>query len=82
MGTTVEPLYFMSQLRDVCLNRDEWDYDGKSARLLGSRCLGNQHMQDILGRFSKIRNKKSLQEIFQLCMFFDHVSIISLYIID
>ena len=59
MGTTVEPLYFMSQLRDVCLNRDEWEYDGKSARLLGSRCLGNQHMQDILGRFSKNKKQKS-----------------------
>lgn len=35
----------------MCLSRDRWDYEHKSARLLGSRCLGNHQMQDLLGMY-------------------------------
>ena len=50
-GKQVQPLYKKVQLLDVCLNRDEWEYESKSARLLGSRCLGNHRLNDILGMY-------------------------------
>lgn len=50
-GQELNPLYALAQLRFTCLSRDAWDYEYKSARMLGSRCLGNQKMKDVLGMY-------------------------------
>ena len=51
-GTEKNPLYYKTQVRNICLPREDWDYEYKSARLLGSRCLGNHQMTDVLGMYS------------------------------
>jgi len=73
-GTIVKPLYNIEQMRDVCLSRDQWDYGtGKSARILGSRCLGNRRMHDILGMYVDPECKSLVKAIAYNLTFFKSI---------